>query len=357
MTLRIIQWCTGNVGRETLRAVLDHPDLELVGVHAHGDDKEGVDAGVLLGGAPVGVKASRDEAALLALGADCVCYGPRFPDLDELCRILASGANVATTAGFLTGQALGEGAALRIEAACREGQSSIHGTGMNPGFANLLALIASAGCSRVDRVRVLESVDASGYASEETQRSVGFGHPITHPDLPGMVERGSLVFRDALHAMADAMGVVLDDARCEAEFAVATADHDLGFMKIDEGCVAGVAASWHGLVDGESRIELRVQWIMGSQMEPAWELQHGYVVDIEGMPNVRAKLQIFPPRDFEAKSAVDFMRLGMIITGLPSVHAIPAVCAAPPGILKLGDLPIRAASGSLARAASGSLAR
>ena len=349
MALRIIQWCTGNVGKETLRAVLQHPELELVGAYARGDDKAGLDAGHLIGEAATGVLATSDRRALLDLQPDCVCYTPRFPDLEELCEILASGSNVVTTAAFITGHALGDGAIPRVEAACREGASSIYGSGMNPGFANLLGLVASAGCSRVDRIRVLESVDASGYASEETQRSVGFGHPVTHPDLPGMVEQGSLVFRDALFAMADAMGVELGAARCEAEFAVATRDHDLGFMTIDEGCVAGVAASWHGLVDGESRIELRVQWIMGQDMEPQWKLQHGYVVDIEGMPNIRAKLQIFPPKDFVAESAVDFMRLGMVITGLPAVNAIPVVCAAKPGILQVGDLPLRAASADLAR--------
>jgi 4-hydroxy-tetrahydrodipicolinate reductase len=34
------------------------------------------------------------------------------------------------------------------------------------------------------------------------------------------------------------------------------------------------------------------------------------------------------------------MQLGMIITALPAVNAIPAVCAAPPGISTYANLPL-----------------
>ncbi len=346
MSHRIIQWCSGNVGLEILRAIIASRQLELVGIYTQSSEKVGSDAGTLVGDEPVGITATDDIDALLSLGADCVSYNPKFPSVNELCRILASGIHVVTTAGFLTGHALGNDAIDRLEAACKEGASSIYGSGMNPGIANLLALISTVGCSRIDSIQVLESVDASGYASAETQQSVGFGHPITHPDLHGMVERGSLVFRDALYSMADALEIVLDDVRFEAEFSVATRDVDLGFMEIKEGCVAGVAASWFGIAQEKQIIELRVQWIMGKEMEPAWDLEHGYVVNIEGMPNIRTKLQIFPPKDFVAKSMVDYMQLGMVMTGLPSIHAIPAVCAAAPGIIRLGDLPLRACVGS-----------
>ena len=62
MTYRVVQWTTGAVGREALRGVLDHPDLELVGVKAYSDAKAGVDAGALVGRAPVGVAAITGHA-------------------------------------------------------------------------------------------------------------------------------------------------------------------------------------------------------------------------------------------------------------------------------------------------------
>ena len=75
MKLRVIQFSTGNVGQHALRQLIEHPDLELIGVHASGIAKIGRDAAELCGLAePTGVKATDDLAALVALGADCVVY-------------------------------------------------------------------------------------------------------------------------------------------------------------------------------------------------------------------------------------------------------------------------------------------
>ena len=40
MSLRVIQFSTGNVGRHALRAIIERPDLELVGVHAVEPDED-----------------------------------------------------------------------------------------------------------------------------------------------------------------------------------------------------------------------------------------------------------------------------------------------------------------------------
>jgi hypothetical protein len=49
MTLKVIVWGTGNVGRPAIRAVLSHSQLELVGVIVASKDKVGMDAGELAG--------------------------------------------------------------------------------------------------------------------------------------------------------------------------------------------------------------------------------------------------------------------------------------------------------------------
>ena len=345
MPLRVVQWTTGNVGRRSVRAIADHPGLELVGCYAWSDDKVGQDAGTLAGIDPLGVTATNDVDALLALAPDCVSYNPMWPGVDELVRILEAGINVSSTAAFITGHALGKAERERIEQACKRGGVSMFGSGMNPGFANLLALVSAGICDRVDRITVLESVDSSGYNSPETELPIGFGQPITNRELPKMVEKGTAVFGDGVLMMADALGIDVDEVVCEAEFAVATEDLDLGYMKIGEGCVAGIAASWQGRVGDATPIDLRVRWRKGQELEPDWELEHGYLVEIEGQPCVRTKLEIRPPHDFEAKSFEDFMQLGMIMTSLPAVQAIPAVCAAGPGIRTYADLPLVTAAG------------
>ena len=336
---RVVQWTTGNVGQRAVRAVVADPALSLVGCYAWSPDKVGRDVGNLCGMEPVGVLATDDVAALLALEPDCVVYTPKWPDVDELVRILEAGIDVVATAGFITGHALGEGRD-RILAACAAGASSIFGSGMNPGFANLLGLVSAGLCDRVDSISVLESVDSTGYDSPDTERSVGYGRPIDDPELPALTRAGTAVFGDAVHLMADALGLTLDEVRCDAEYAATTEDLDLDTWSIPAGHVAGVAASWKGIHEGRTVVDLRVRWRKGRTLEPDWALEHGYVVEVQGRPSVRTKLEVFPPPDFVATSFTDYMVLGMIMTAMPATNAIPQVCAAPPGIVTYLDLPL-----------------
>src|SRR5205807_10061660 len=94
---RVVQWATGNIGLKSLRAVIDHPDLELVGLYVYSDAKAGKDAGELCGTGPTGIVATRDVDQILALHADCVLYMGDRVDVDVLCRLLESGANVVST--------------------------------------------------------------------------------------------------------------------------------------------------------------------------------------------------------------------------------------------------------------------
>jgi hypothetical protein len=55
---------------------------------------------------------------------------------------------------------------------------------------------------------------------------------------------------------------------------------------------------------------------------------------------VRTKVPFLPPPDFQATSLADFMVLGHIMTAMPAVNAIPAVVAAPPGIVSYTDVPL-----------------
>src|SRR5437762_2358214 len=73
MSYKVIQFATGNVGRLALQGILEHPDLELVGVWVHSPDKAGRDAGELCGRAPTGVLATNDLDAILALTLSGFC--------------------------------------------------------------------------------------------------------------------------------------------------------------------------------------------------------------------------------------------------------------------------------------------
>ena len=54
MTYRVVQWATGLVGKEAIKGVLAHPELELVGCWVHSPDKVGVDVGEICDLGPIG---------------------------------------------------------------------------------------------------------------------------------------------------------------------------------------------------------------------------------------------------------------------------------------------------------------
>jgi hypothetical protein len=339
MAYRVVQWTTGNVGRQSVEAIVKHPDLELVGCYAWSPDKAGHDVGELCGIASTGVLATNDVDALLALKPDCVVYNPMWPDVDEMVRMLEAGSNVVSTAAFITGHSFGDGRRRIIEA-CERGGASVFGSGINPGFADLIAIVSASGCDRIDKITVTETADSTGYDSPATELPVGFARPMDDPDLQQMTASATAVFEDAVRLIGDALGVEFDEVVCEAEYAATTEDLDLGSWRIPAGCVAGVAASWHGKVGGRSIVELRVRWRKGQSLEPNWEMDSGYLIEIEGRPTIRAKVDILPPPDFHATTFGEFMVLGMILTAMPAVNAIPNVVAAPPGIVTYTDIPL-----------------
>ena len=337
MTLRIVQWTTGNIGKQSVAAITRNPGLQLVGCYAWSPEKVGRDVGELCGLDPLGIVATDDVDALLALHPDCVVYNPMWPSIDELVRVLQAGVNVVTTAAFINGRRLGPDRKRLVEA-CERGRASLFGTGINPGFAELLSIVVAGVCDRIDKVTVSEAAHTGAYDSPDTERPAGFGRPIDDPDLPAMTAAGTAVFAEAVAMVADALGVELDDVVCESEYAKTITDLDLGSWRIEAGCVAGISASWRGRVVGRTVVELNVRWKKAPTLEPDWQIQDGYVIEVQGRPTVRSTLHFLPPPDFEAKSLADFMVLGHIITAMPAVNAIPCVVAASPGIVSYADL-------------------
>jgi hypothetical protein len=344
---RVVQWTTGNVGKSSVAAITANPTLELVGCYAWSKDKAGRDVGELCGIEPIGVQATNDVDALLALKPDAVVYNPMWIDVDELVRILSAGVNVVASASFITGHNLGEDRA-KLEEACQKGGSTLFGSGVSPGFAELLAIVAATACDRVDKVTIAESADTTLYDSPDTERPVGFGSAIEDPSLQTMAEKGTAVFAEAVQLVADSLGVELDEIKCMAEYAQTTEDLAMASWTIPAGHVAGVYASWQGIVGGRTVIDINVRWKKGQTLEPDWKLDgDGWKITIEGRPTVNMQVGFLPPQDMikNAKTIEDFFVLGHIMTAMPPIHAIPAVVAAPPGIVTYTDLPLPQARG------------
>ncbi|HZP29765.1 MAG TPA: dihydrodipicolinate reductase [Acidimicrobiia bacterium] len=347
MPYRVVLWTTGHVARFAGRAVLAHPDLELVGAYAWSPDKVGCDVGELVGAEPIGIAATNDVDELLAASPDVVGYYQLLrPDAiaqhtEMLCRFLEAGVNVVSTSNLVTGRWWG--AEARLDAAGRAGNASLFASGVNPGFVNQLVLTATGVCSEVRHVSVWEEAECSGYDSPELWETVAFGHDPGEPGIDAAFRAGTAVFEDAVAMTADALRVELDEVRYVPEVAVATRDLDLGFMRIAEGHVAGLRNRWLGVAGGREVIELGTLWKMTEDVEPNWPVRHGWHLRIDGTPTVKLHVAGWPPEG-ETNSEV-LMGLAMLMTAMPTVHAIPHVVAARPGVVTYKDLPLVTAAG------------
>jgi hypothetical protein len=337
----VVQWTTGNVARQTVRAVLARPDLQLIGVYAHSTDKIGKDVAELCGlGAATGVRATDDADALLALAPDCVIYTPLHLDVEELKAILDRGINVVTSSEFLTGSGLHPADRAGIEHAAATGGATVFGSGMNPGYAQLLAAVGAGLSIGVRHIRLTESVDVSLFAGDANMDDLGWGRPEGDPTHAADVERATAVFAEGVEVLARMVGIESDELRCTVEFALAEKDLALPGRPIASGTVAGIDVRWEAIVSGRSLIESHQRWVMSRSIRPAWTVEHGYVVEVAGDPNIKVKLDIWPDvDDLAALSVDDIHAIGMRITGVPLVNAIPSVCAADPGIRTYADLP------------------
>ena len=153
--LRVVQWTTGKTGSAAVRGMIGHPVIDLVGCFAYSADKVGKDVGELCGIDPIGIAATDDVEALLALRPDCVVYTAYRPNFDHLERILESGVNVVTTMYMLSGEGYGEEPTRRIREAARRGGSSLYSSGVYPGHTPMVALAVSAMCARIEKITML----------------------------------------------------------------------------------------------------------------------------------------------------------------------------------------------------------
>ncbi|WP_036504005.1 MULTISPECIES: NAD(P)H-dependent amine dehydrogenase family protein [Nocardia] len=341
--IKVIQWATGGVGRAAIEGILDHPELELAGAWVHSPDKHGVDLGTLVGRDPIGVTATTDAEALLALDADCVVYSPVFADTSVLRAILRSGKNVVTPLGwFYPRQRDRE----KFDAVCAEGAVTLHGTGIHPGgLTERLPLVVSALSGSVTGVRAEEFSDIRTYGAPDVVRHwMMFGadpEKARESTVAAMLAGG---YSQSVWMLADELGFDLDpDIRTTHDIAVATAPIDSPIGIIEPGQVAAQHFRWEGTVDGEPVITAAVNWFMGERdFDPAWSFGPNgqrFEVEVRGDPGCVLTLSGLHAHD-PAEGAR--RNPSIVATALNCVNAIPDVVSAAPGVRTYLDLPLPA---------------
>jgi len=346
---RVIQWSTGNVGRLALRGIINHPGLELVGLLVHSDAKAGLDAGELCGVGPTGVLATTDIDAILAMDADCVSYtatGDLRPSeaVDDMCRILESGKNVVATSVVPLvypphARTTMPGVVEQLEAACAEGGTSCFTSGIDPGFANDILPIFLMGVSeRVDSVRIQEILNYDTYDQPEVLfGTMGFGQPMDAMPLILFPTALTLAWGPVVAMIADSLQLELDEITEWHEKWEAPVRYETAVGPIEAGTMAGLRFEVRGIVGGEERIVVEHVTRMHNDVAPEWphgtNPQGGYRITIEGSPTIKVDLEI-------VGADGDHNDGGLVVTAMRILNAIPAVCAAEPGVLSSLDLPV-----------------
>ncbi|QQK52100.1 dihydrodipicolinate reductase [Mycobacterium avium subsp. paratuberculosis] len=356
-------WGPGSMGVIALRGVIDHPQLELVDLVVHSDAKAGRDAGELCGVAPVGVVATQDPAAMLAGDADVVVYaaGANLRPLEaveDMVSLLRAGKNVVSCSvvPLVFPDAVDSAFSEPLRAAALEGQVSFFTTGIDSGFANDVLPLVLTGVSRViESVRVTEMFNYATYPDASAVYEIlGFGQPPDYPAFaaqPGIVTFG---WGPVLHQLAAGLGVEIDHIEESNERIPAPESFDTPTGHIAAGTIAAMRSTLTGYVGEKPTFVLDHVTRMRDDLAPDWpqpriaitpkDLGYGlasgrglYRVEIEGSPSMRCEFEMAEDHDHD---------LGARIAGSSRmVNAIPAVCAAPPGLLSALDLPLITGAG------------
>jgi hypothetical protein len=287
MSLRVVQWATGSVGKAAVKGILEHPELELVGCWVHSKHKAGKDVGEIIGTPPLGVIATNRVDDVLALDADAVIYAPLLPNPEEL----------------------------------------------------LLSVMSTG----VTFVRSEEFSDLRTYGAPDVLRHVmGFGGT---PDsaLSGPMQKlldGGFI--QSVRLCVDRLGFAADArVRASQEIAVASAPIDSPIGVIEAGQVAGRRFHWEALVDDTVVVRITVNWLMGEQnLDPPWSFGPAgerYEIEVRGHPDFVVTVKGWQPESVEAGLKSN---PGVVATAAHCVNAVPATCAAPAGIQSFFDLPL-----------------
>ena len=340
MKYKVIQWATGSVGGWSLKEIIRHPDLELVGLRVYNPDKVGKDAGELVGLPPItGVKATDCNADILTLDADVVIYcamafGQAQPMLEDVVALLESGKNVIIVSDYIAPQIHGPELRKRLQDAAIKGGVTLHGTGIDPGFlCDRLPATLTGLSTEVDHIRMREVADLRGHPNPSMIMDLlGFGLPldkfVIDPSHPG-IQYCATIFPQALYTLFDLLKVPLDRVDIAPPI-LAAATHDLKVASgtITRGTIAGITWIFEGYrpedKKGQPFATHEWSWYLESNLKgmPQADGRYQIQLDIEGTPTLRTVIDITHPED------PFFMP-----TAGAAIRAIPDVVAARPGHL------------------------
>jgi 4-hydroxy-tetrahydrodipicolinate reductase len=150
---------------------------------------------------------------------------------------------------------------------------------------------------------------------------------------PRRLSHGKVSFGPSLLAVADALGLPLDDVEADGEIATARQTTRIAAGTLEAGTVAAQRMTVTGLRGGRPLLTFRATWYCTRDLDPEWELRAtGWHVYVDGDAPLDVELRFAVPLERMAESSPGY-------TANRAVNAIPYVCAAPPGIRTAAELP------------------
>jgi hypothetical protein len=325
--LRVVQFGIGPIGASTLRTVLGKGSaFELVGAIDVAPDKVDRDAALVAGlESPCGIAVSADAGETLRrTKPDVVLHTTSsFLDrmYDQLIVCARAGCNVVSSTEELSyPYHRHPRIAAEIDAAAKENDVTILGTGVNPGYAmDALALMATGVCNTVKSIRVRRVVDA-GKRRMPLQMKVGASlteEQFAEKKATGTFGHIGLV--ESLYMVAEKLGWSLDRIDERLNPVVSTKQVVTPYLTVEPGQVAGIHHAAEGFVGDRAVVVLDLKMFVGAE-DPV------DAVTVVGDP----------PIEMAIRGGI----FGDTATVAALVNAAPLVVSARPGLVTVADIPL-----------------
>ncbi len=355
MAIKVAQFGTGYVGAFALRTLIERPDLELTGVWVSNPAKVGKDAGELAGlTIKTGIIATNSIDDIIAAAPQVVCSaaggdGRESTMTDLHCRFLRAGINVVSTSivGMIDPVAYSDQENVdKLRAAALRGSATYYTSGIEPGImSDALPILLTSMTSHFRTIRVQEILDYSTYRPSEIEKIMGdvlgFGRPLDFVPLLLGPGRLKLVWSGPLTLFARACGIHFDEIIERSWREPATESYEIpGFAFIPQGTSEALRFEIAGRIAGRDVVVIEHITRLRADAAPLWAQGAsgpGYYVSVDGDPRIDCHVRCVGQTGDHQDGVIT-------ATAMRVVNAIPAVAAAPPGLISMLDLPFYGAN-------------
>ena len=331
--VKVVQFGIGPIGQSCLRTILSKSDsIELVGAIDIDPAKVGKDIADILGNTEkTGVLVGADAREVLSRTKPDVVVHTTSSFLgsmyDQLIICAEAGANVVSSTEELSfPYDRHPEISAELDAAAKKHGVTLLGTGVNPGYAmDALALMATGVCNEVTAIEVNREVNA-GLRRLPLQMKVGAGLTVAEFEAKKATGQfGHIGLVESVKMIARGLNWPIERLDETLDCVVSPKTVVTPFLTVEEGQVAGIHHYAKAYIGETCVISLDLKMFVGAENPRDAVLVHGD-----------------PPVDLVVRDGI----FGDTATVATLINGIPAVAAAPAGLVTVADLPVPRAFGT-----------